>query len=224
MIAYFTTEFVRCIYNIYTMASHFFTFFFFLLESSLSLANSLKKKAGVFIWPGFCTPFIPQASASPLSFRLRCLPDIPRWTSEKNLQFAISRRECLYSLLQTSSTLEDSHLVTSHWSNCSGPNVRLRWDFPHSYILYVNSYCLYSQNHRYWIWQLPTTCTVATFIQAAISSSPELLITLLLISLFLLLHGPMYSQQSEKHFLKAEQVRSKCSKGFLSCLGQNPVF
>ena len=198
MIAYFTTEFVRCVYNIYTIAPHFFTFFFH--SNLLSLANSLKKKTCVFIWTGIDTSFTPRASASPLSFRLRCLPDISRWISEKNHQFAISRRECLYSRLQTSSTPEDSHLVTSHWSNCSGPNVRIRWDFSHWYTLYVDSYCLYSQNHIYWIWQLPTTCSVATLIRAAIISAPELLVTLLLISLFLLLHRPMYSQQSEKHF------------------------
>ena len=135
MMAYFTTEFVRCIYNIYTMAPYFFTFFLFLLRSSLFLANALKKKACVFIWTGIYTAFTSQASASPLSFRLTCLPDISRWISEKNHQFAISRTECLYSLLQTSSTPEDSHLVTSHWSNCSGPNVRVCWDFYHSYTL-----------------------------------------------------------------------------------------
>lgn len=44
MIAYFTTEFVRCIHNIYTMAPYFFTFFLFFTQIFSFLSKLFKEK------------------------------------------------------------------------------------------------------------------------------------------------------------------------------------
>lgn len=65
------------------------------------------------MWTDIYIAFTSPASASPLSFRLRYLPDISTWMSEKDHQFTMPRTELLYSLIQTWSTSRDSHLIIS---------------------------------------------------------------------------------------------------------------